>query len=68
MLRLKRGGLVVALWLYAASAHALSFTLDLLPAGPVVSENGQLEFSNFQFFSPFDSVDPSQVTATILAY
>jgi hypothetical protein len=67
MLRLKRGVLVVALWLYAASAHALSFTLDLLPAGPVVSGNGQLEFSNFQFFSPFDSVDPSEVTATILA-
>jgi hypothetical protein len=64
---LKRSVLVaVALWLYAAAASALTFGLDGLPAGPVVSGNGQLEFSNFQFFSPFMSVDPSEVTATIL--
>ena len=51
---LKRGLVVaVALWLYAASASALTFGLDALPVGPVVSGNGQLEFSNFQFFSPF---------------
>lgn len=62
-----RGLLVAAaLWLYAASANALSFTMDALPVGPVVSGNGQLEFSKFQFFSPFMAVDPSQVTATIL--
>ena len=68
MSMLKRGLLVaIAVWLSAASAHALSFTMNALPVGPVVSENGQLEFSNFQFFSPFMSVDPSQVTATILA-
>jgi hypothetical protein len=67
MLRLRRGLLVVALSLYAASASALSFTLDAIPGGPVISGNGQLEFSNFQFFSPFSSVLPSQVTATILA-
>jgi hypothetical protein len=67
MLRLKRGLLSVALWLNAASASAVSFTLDSLPSGPVLSENGELEFSNFQFFSPFNSVAPSQVTATILA-
>jgi hypothetical protein len=66
MLRLKRGLLVAALSLYAASANALSFTLNTPPAGPVLSENGQLEFSNFQFFSPFNSVLASQVTATIL--
>jgi len=65
---LTRGLLVaVGLWLYAASANALSFALDGLPVGPVVSGNGQLEFSNFQFFSPFMTVDPSKVTATILA-
>ena len=56
----------VALLLYATSANALSFSLDGLPAGPVVSGNGQLEFSHFQFFSPFMSVDPSEVTATVL--
>lgn len=65
---LKRGLLVAAaLWLQAAPANALSFTLDALPAGPVVSGNGQLEFSKFQFFSPFMTVDPSDVTANILA-
>jgi hypothetical protein len=65
---LKRGLVVaVALWLYAASAHALSFAMDALPGGPVVSGNGQLEFSHFQFFSPFMTVDPSEVTANILA-
>ncbi len=64
---LKRGTLVaVMLWLYAASASALTFGLDALPAGPVVSGNGQLEFSNFQFFSPFMTVHPGDVTATIL--
>jgi hypothetical protein len=67
MLRLKWGLLAVALWLNAASASAVSFTLDSLPSNPVPSGNGQLEFSNFQFFSPFLSVAPSQVTATILA-
>lgn len=68
MLMLVRGLLVAAaLWLYAAPASALSFTMDMLPTGPVVSENGQLEFSNFQFFSPFMTVDPSDVTANILA-
>jgi hypothetical protein len=58
--------LAVAVWLCAASASAVSFSLDALPSGPVASGNGQLEFSNFQFFSPFGSVDPADVTLTVL--
>lgn len=57
--------LAVAVWLIAASASAVSFTLDSLPA-TLTSDNGQLEFSNFQFFSPFDTVDPGDVTLTTL--
>src|SRR4029453_6633939 len=34
-----------ALWLVASAAGAL-------PTGPIVSGNGQLEFSNFEFSSP----------------
>lgn len=59
--------LAVALcWLAASSANAASFTLDSLPSS-VLSDNGQLEFANFQFFSPFHTVDAADVTLTTLA-
>jgi hypothetical protein len=52
--------LAVALWLVAAAASAL-------PTGPIVSGNGQLEFSNFQFFSPGHTVDESEISVSVLA-
>jgi hypothetical protein len=52
-------------WL-ATSAQAVSFSLDMIPAGPVTSGNGQLEFSSFQFFSPFHSVTADEITLTVL--
>lgn len=52
--------LAVALCLAAAAANAL-------PTGPVVSGNGQLEFSNFQFFSPSGSVDEDEIAVGVLA-
>ncbi len=58
--------LSLGLWLFAGSARAVSFSLDSIPAGPVTSGNGQLEFSNFQFFSPFGSVDAGEITLTVL--
>jgi hypothetical protein len=45
----------------------VSFTLDAIPAGPIVSGNGQLQFSNISFSSPFGAVDPSDVTFEVLA-
>ena len=49
-----------AVWLVASAASAL-------PSGPIVSGNGQLEFSNFQFFSPGGSVGEDEVTVNVLA-
>jgi hypothetical protein len=66
MLQRRWLALSLGLWLSAASAQAVSFSLDSIPAGPITSGNGQLEFSNFQFFSPFDSVDASEITLTVL--
>lgn len=52
--------LTLAFWMVcAAAAHAL-------PTGPVVSGDGKLQFSNFQFFSPFNSVDEDDVDTTVL--
>jgi hypothetical protein len=50
----------------AGAANALSFTLDDIPTGPITSGNGQLQFSNIQFFSPFNTVAASQITLTVL--
>jgi hypothetical protein len=58
--------LSVSLWLLATAAQAVSFDLDMIPAGPVNSGNGQLQFSNFQFFSPFNTVDAGDITLTTL--
>ena len=55
-------GLSLALCLLASAAHAVSFTLDAIPAGPVLSNNGQLQFSNIQFFSPFSTVNAADIT------
>jgi hypothetical protein len=52
--------LALAAWLVSSAANAL-------PTGPVVSGNGQLEFSNFQFFSPFGKVDEDDITVSVLA-
>lgn len=65
---LKRRWMALSLglcWL-ATSAQAVSFSLDMIPAGPVTSGNGQLEFSSFQFFSPFHSVGADEITLTVL--
>ena len=59
--------LSVSLWLLATAAQAVSFDLDSIPAGPITSGNGQLQFSNFQFFSPFNTVDAGDITLTTLA-
>lgn len=57
-------GLALALtfstWLVSGAVHAL-------PTGPLVSGNGQLEFSNFQFFSPGGKVDEADITVSVLA-
>jgi len=66
-MRIWRGvALSLGLWLFAASAQAVSFSLDMIPSGPVTSGNGLLEFSNFQFFSPFHSVEADEITLTVL--
>jgi len=65
---LKRRWMALSLglcWL-ATSAQAVSFSLDMIPAGPVTSGNGQLEFSSFQFFSPFNVVHADEITLTVL--
>ena len=51
--------LMLALWLVGGAASAL-------PTGPIVSGNGQLEFSNFQFFSPGGKVDEDDITVSVL--
>jgi hypothetical protein len=48
-----------ALWLVASAAGAL-------PTGPIVSGNGQLEFSNFEFSSPGGKVDEDDITVNVL--
>jgi hypothetical protein len=58
--------LVLALSLHASAASAASFGLDSPPSS-VPSDNGLLEFSNFEFFSPGGSVDAGEVTATTTA-
>ena len=52
--------LTLATWLVAGAA-------DALPTGPLVSGNGQLEFSNFQFFSPSGKVDEDDISVSVLA-
>lgn len=52
--------LTLATWLVAGAA-------DALPTGPLVSGNGQLEFSNFQFFSPSGKVDEGDISVSVLA-
>jgi len=49
-----------AVWVVASAASAL-------PTGPIVSGNGQLEFSNFEFFSPGGKVDEDDITVNVLA-
>jgi hypothetical protein len=51
---------VLAAGWVASAAHAL-------PTGPIVSGNGQLEFSNFEFFSPGGKVDEEDITVNVLA-
>ena len=58
--------LVTALCLMAGAAQAVSFTLDSIPVGPVVSGNGMMQFSNIQFFSPFNTVNAADVTFEVL--
>ena len=50
--------LAAVLWLVAAAANALPTS--------IFSTNGQLEFTNFQFFSPSHSVAESEVSVTAL--
>lgn len=50
--------LAVASWLVAAAANALPSV--------VYSTNGQLQFTNFQFFSPSHSVAESEISVTPL--
>ena len=52
--------LAFATWLVSSAVHAL-------PTGPLLSGNGQLEFSNFQFFSPSGKVDEEDITVSVLA-
>lgn len=52
--------LTFAAWLVSSAASAL-------PTGPIVSGNGQLEFSNFHFFSPAGKVDEDDITVNVLA-
>src|SRR5262245_34169187 len=56
---------LVVCWL-AGAAHAVSFTLDSIPAGPLTSGNGLFQIDNIQFFSPFNTVDASDVTFEVL--
>ena len=54
--------------LFIVFAFALfSVAANAVPTGPVTSGNGMLTFSNFQFFSPFNTVKESDVTVTPLA-
>jgi hypothetical protein len=55
-----------ALCLFTGAAQAVSFTLDAIPAGPLTSGNGLIQFSNIQFFSPFDTVNAADVTFEVL--
>jgi MYXO-CTERM domain-containing protein len=52
--------LAVALWLLAVGANATSTSSSGLPTS-IVSGNGQLEFTNFQFFSPGRSVGVNEI-------
>ena len=52
--------LTLAAWLVSGAANAL-------PTGPVVSGNGQLEFSNFEFFSPGGKVNVDDIAVSVLA-
>ncbi|HVN38917.1 MAG TPA: hypothetical protein VMW19_12190, partial [Myxococcota bacterium] len=49
--------IVLALGLFSTAASAL-------PTAPITSGNGLLQFSNFQFFSPFNTVNSSDVTVS----
>ena len=51
--------IVLALGLFSTAASAL-------PTAPITSGNGMLQFSNFQFFSPFSTVNSSDVAVTPL--
>jgi hypothetical protein len=55
-------GLMLAWCFLAGAAQAVSFTLDAIPSGPITTNDGQLQISNIQFFSPFNSVNASDVT------
>ncbi|HXK22373.1 MAG TPA: PEP-CTERM sorting domain-containing protein [Myxococcota bacterium] len=50
---------LIALGLFSTAASAL-------PTAPITSGNGMLQFSNFQFFSPFNTVNQSDVTVAPL--
>ena len=56
-MRRRIGLIVLALGLFSAAANAI-------PTGTITSGNGMLSFSNFQFFSPFNTVNASDVTIT----
>ena len=49
--------IVLAVGLFSTAASAI-------PTGPITSGNGLLQFSNFQFFSPFNTVNSSDVNIT----
>jgi PEP-CTERM motif-containing protein len=49
--------IVLAFGLFSVAANAV-------PTGPITSGNGMLQFSNFQFFSPFNTVNSTDVTVT----
>jgi hypothetical protein len=50
----------------AIALGLLSTAASAIPTGPITSGNGMLQFSNFQFFSPFNTVNSSDVTVTAL--
>jgi hypothetical protein len=58
--------LAVALCWVAGAAHAVSFTLDAIPSGPLTTGNGALTIGNIQFTSLFDTVDAGDVTFEVL--
>jgi hypothetical protein len=57
-------------WIYTLALWVVTFgtgAANALPTGPLVSGNGQLEFSNFELFSPGGKVDEDDITVTVLA-
>ena len=49
--------IVLAFGLFSVAANAV-------PTGPITSGNGLLQFSNFHFFSPYNTVNSSDVNVT----